>query len=352
MIKITGSSRNDLVVRSNALINAIFDLGINELRLLAFICSRLDYNKNEKPTKPVDMELSVNDFAELFNLSTNSSYALTKEIVIKLQKKVIEFQDGKDEISVAVISKGKYRKSEGRVWLRIDEDIVPHIIGLKKEFTGYKIKDVYQFKTATVWRIYELLAQYKNIGKRKFEIDEFKIKVGISGYDRVADLQHKVIKPAIQEINKVSDLIVNYEKIKRGRKITGFLFYISKKQTSADGPVIDLKKKQGQKVEKKLNLGNFNKLDIFHDKTIRELAPEDQRKAMYRALKRVGVHDGPAKKIADAVIAQELDYKDVIIEKIDVLHGYYMNLKKKDSPFSAYVVGSLYSQFKIEKAQN
>jgi plasmid replication initiation protein len=128
---------------------------------------------------------------------------------------------------VGIITKQEYLDGEGRVWLRFDEDLVPHLLGLKAKFTQYRIKDVYQFSKASSWRVYELLKQFKDIGQREFEVEEFKRKVGVADhYKVIADLRKRVIDPAIAEINAASDILVQYEQKKRGRRITKFLFLI------------------------------------------------------------------------------------------------------------------------------
>lgn len=205
------------------------DMGLQELRFLAFIASQLPHGVAPVKGKPCDMEIDVREMARTFNLEEKSAYREVKGLANRLMKKIIEFDDESGcEIAVGFISKRKYHHGEGRLWFRFDEDLLPHLMGLTEKFTRYRIKDVYQFKRPTTWRVYELLKQYKDIGKRDIEVEEIKFKLGLADkYDRITNLRQWIIDPAIEEINSTSDIKVQYNKNKKGRKIVSFTFYIT-----------------------------------------------------------------------------------------------------------------------------
>lgn len=223
--------KTSLVVKSNTLVNAMFDLSLQGNRFLAFAISLLDRTQTPEIGKQVELEIPVKEFAETFELDQKSAYREIEILADQLQKKIITLQPDQSlsgrRVKVGLITKQEYLDSEGRVWLRFDEDIVPHLLGLKAQFTQYRIKDVYQFSRASTWRVYELLKQYKEIGKREFEIEEFKRKVSVPGlYGRTSDLRRRVIDPAVEEINATSDILVDYSQRKRGRRIVGLTFII------------------------------------------------------------------------------------------------------------------------------
>jgi len=223
----TNLDRTSLVVKSNALINAMFDMGLQEMRLLAFAASQLPHDLVLEKGSPVDLEINVLALAEAFEMDTKSAYRETKSLADRLMKKIIEFESDGRQIGVGLLSKREYNIGEGRLWLRFDEDLIPHLLGLKDNFTKYRIKDVYQFKSANTWRIYELLKQYKDIWKREFDLEEFKFKVGVSNsYSRISSLKQWIIKPAIEEINATSDILVAMDQAKRGRRVVKLIFHI------------------------------------------------------------------------------------------------------------------------------
>lgn len=222
----TDKLREQIVVKSNAMINALGALSLQQTRFIAWLASSLPHGMIS-PDKPFDLEIDVSAFSAAFDIDSRLAYSEVRKISRVLQQKIIHIPIGHDVVEVGILTKARYRSGEGRVWLRIDEDLLPHIVGLREQFTKYRIKDVYQFSSAHTWRVYELLRQYKDIGRREIEVDELKQKLGVLGrYSVLADLRKRVIDPAVDEINTTSDIFIEYDQKKRGRRIVAFLFMI------------------------------------------------------------------------------------------------------------------------------
>jgi plasmid replication initiation protein len=249
-----------LVVKSNALVNAMLDLTLQGNRFLAFAISLIDRTQVVEG-KPVELDIPVLEFAETFQIAPNYAYGEIEALADQFQRKIITLQphetlDG-SRVKVGLVSKQKYLDSEGRVLLRFDEDLVPHLLGLQGEYTKYRIQDVYQFSRASSWRVYELLRQFKEIGKREIELEDLRWKLGLADkYERPIDLKKWIIEPAIEEINTTSDLLVQYEQKKRGRRITALIFHIR------DNPNTKTPQEKVRAVAEKLNTGADNDPDF------------------------------------------------------------------------------------------
>lgn len=225
------SERKGLVVKSNKLINAMVDLTLQGNRFLAFAISLLDRSIDPHPDQIITIEVPVKDFAAAFNVESKSAYREVEALADQLQRKIIQFSPDETangrRVKVGLISRQEYLDGEGRVWISFDPYIVPHLLGLRDHFTQYRIKDIYQFGSAHTWRLYELLKQFKGIGKRDLDIDELRNKMGLEGlYTRVGNLKSRVIDPAVEEINNTSDILVDYSQRKRGRRIVAITFHI------------------------------------------------------------------------------------------------------------------------------
>lgn len=224
--------RLSLVTKSNALINATFDLSLRANRFLAFAISLLDQREEIPPGQSIEIEIPVLEFTRMFEIeASGSTYREIEALADQLQRKIITLQPHQtlkgSRAKFGIVKRADYFDGEGRISLEFDKDLVPHLLGLKEQFTSYRLKDVYRFGSVHTWRLYELLRQYKGIGKREFDVDELKAKIGLAGlYDRVGNLKVRVIDPSIREINETSDIMCEYEQKKRGRRITGFLFII------------------------------------------------------------------------------------------------------------------------------
>lgn len=224
-----------MVVKSNALIEAMLDMGLQEMRFLAFAAAQLPHDAQPEPGKPYDMEIDVHALATAFEIDQKNAYQIVRDLGDSLIRKIINFQDGQRDIAVGLITKRVYHTGEGRLWFRFDEDLLPHLMGLTERFTTYRIKDVYQFSRPHTWRVYELLKQYKEIGTRTIALDEFRMMLGLlDKYPRVVDMKKRVLDPALEEINATSDIRAQYTQQKRGRRVMGFVFHIKPNTTPQD----------------------------------------------------------------------------------------------------------------------
>ena len=85
-------------------------------------------------------------------------------------------------------------------------------------------------KSAYSFRLYELLAQYKNIGKRLIGIDDLRLMLVVGKkYKTTGNFIAWVVEPSLKEINQVTNLTVSVEPKKTGRKYTHLEFIIKVK---------------------------------------------------------------------------------------------------------------------------
>ena len=202
-----------------------------ESRLFAFAVSLLDRNLVPSLDKNLDIEIPVLAFAQAFNLDNSQAYSEIEALAEKIEAKRIWLAPNEtltgNRIKTRLLTEQEYIDGEGRIIIQFNRHLVPHLLGLKDKFTQYRIQDVYQFTRASSWRVYELLRQYKSIGRREFELEEFKRATSTTGrYPRITDLRARVIDPAVVEINKTSDITVEYGQVRCGKRIAGLVFII------------------------------------------------------------------------------------------------------------------------------
>ena len=267
------------------------------------------------------------EFAETFGLNKTVIYQEVRELVRQLQRKIVKLKPSEtlsgDCVEVAIISKQMYREHEGRVWIRFDEDIVPHLIGLREQFTTYKLKDVYQFQSSHTWRTYELLRQYKSIGRREFDIDDLRDKLGLSGfYLKVNNLIQRVIKPSVEEINAVSDISVQLSTVKTMRRVTGVLFRI-----------ID---NQANKTPREKIRAAAQQLDDGANKApdLAKLLREEYR-----------VSATQARQLANLAA----DHEDTVRTRLPKLKARYDKLKEKKTSLGGYVFMALKDELTVKQ---
>ncbi len=217
--------KNIMVVKSNRLVEARYKLNLNEQKIILYAVGKLDRNKNKFNI----LELDIREFTELIG-TTHERYTEIREIVTNLMAKQVRIDTLDRDLVANWISSIEYIKDTGKIELEFSEKLVPYLLQLKEQFTTYELKNVLNLKNKYAIRIYELLKQYENIKFREFELEKFKKMIGCeSNHSRFNNFRDRVLEPAKQELDKHTDISFEYEKVEKGRKVTGIKFTIKGK---------------------------------------------------------------------------------------------------------------------------
>lgn len=217
---------NNLVVKSNELVQARYDLSLNEQKIILYAVSKLDREKEDFNI----LSLDIRDFFKLLG-TTKERYTEVREIVRELREKEVIINTDKGEIITGWLSSMEYVKNKGIIELEFSKKLIPYLLQLKEKFTRYQLKNILYLSNKYSIRIYELLKQYENIGNRTFAVDELKKILMLEGqYNRFSNFESRVLKPTMKEINDYTDLKVSYEKIKKGRAIHSIKYKIEVKE--------------------------------------------------------------------------------------------------------------------------
>uniref|UniRef100_UPI0015D173E7 replication initiation protein RepM n=1 Tax=Acinetobacter sp. YH16040 TaxID=2601185 RepID=UPI0015D173E7 len=132
------------------------------------------------------------------------------------------------------VDKIGYEPQTGIVFLRFTQDIVPLITRLEENFTKYELEQVSRLTSSYAIRLYELLIQWKAIGKTPvFELATFReqLGIGVNEYKRMDHFKTRVLDLAISEISEKTDIEATYQQHKKGRSISGFSFSFKQKKS-------------------------------------------------------------------------------------------------------------------------
>lgn len=77
-------------------------------------------------------------------------------------------------------------------------------------------------------RLYEMFKSFQKLTSCSFKIEDLKQNLQCENYQRYPDFKRKVIVPAVEEINTVTDISVSFVEIKEGRKVVKLKFFLSK----------------------------------------------------------------------------------------------------------------------------
>lgn len=212
------------VTKSNSLIDASYKLNAQAQKLVLACLGKIDSRPDKLPTKEVT--ITASEFSELMGIDMKNAHRELYKAADSLFKCSIVLKDENEETELYwVQKKAKKLKGEGAVTLTWSDDVLKYICQLKSRFTSYKLRNIAQLQSSHSIRLYELLMKFNATGERVIYLDDFKSSLGISDkYPEFKDLNKWVIKPAIEELNQRSDLIIKFDTIKKGRTVVALVF--------------------------------------------------------------------------------------------------------------------------------
>lgn len=221
--------RNYRVTKANALIQRTrFSLTLQEQKIVLYVLTKIQ----PEDTELTEYSFDIKEFCRICGIDAGGMYTNLKEVLKKLSDRSFWaiIDDKGTETLLRWVQKPYVVHHSGLVRIKLDEDMRPFLMELKKQFTSYSLIYILGMKSQYSIRIYELLKSYEKLGRWEFDIDDLKRKLECENYDRYPDFKRYVLDMAEREINACSDLNVTYESIKDGRRYAKIAFTIKLKK--------------------------------------------------------------------------------------------------------------------------
>lgn len=221
--------RSLLVVKHNDLIQKVsYNLTAIEQKLIIYVISKIKANDKELDK----IEIKVDDFCTVCGIDKTYFYSEFKETIDSLDNKSYWIQTDKKIFKFRWFSEAEYIYGEGKVRILLNTNLNQYLINLKKNFTEYEIYNILMLKGKHSIRLFELFKSYSYMHYISFKIDEFRkiLCIDTVTYKNFNNLKVKVLDKAIAEINKYTELEVEYKAIRKGRKVIEIAFYIKRKE--------------------------------------------------------------------------------------------------------------------------
>ncbi len=303
---------NSVVGKSNDLVSQMSKFHLNELRLIAYCLAHYDSRHPENHS----FYARVSDFTDIFpSMDKKSAYAVIRQVMLTLAAKPLEVDieaaNGKRLRRYRNWFRGfDYAPAAGEFTFYLEADIQPYLLALEGNFTRFRLRDVYQFKAAFSWKLYENLKRWMNIDTWSVDLDQLKSLLGVSGkYPQWSDFRRQITK-SLAEINKVSDLKVTYIQKKWGRRVTGLTFKITGKAEDED-TIID---------------------------------QQTAGAALFDLLIAAGLSTAAARRYA--AVAEAVDKVDAVIRKLPKM---IIRAKSKNGDYKRYLQGSIMGEIKQQE---
>ncbi|MFZ4773734.1 MAG: replication initiation protein [Terrimicrobiaceae bacterium] len=224
--------KNQLVRKSNHMIEASYRLSATEQKIIAFLAAAV--KTTDEDFKPYTFK--IQDFLAFLGES-EKNYEWLRDLLVNLKSKnlvIIYPSDTGAEVRVDTswVFSILQESGSGNVELCFDAKLKPFLLNLKSRFTKYQLKNVIYLKSQYAIRIYELLKQYETPGTRIFEYADLREILGINTdqYDRFTDFRKWVLTTAQVELEKKTDIFFTFEEIRTERAVSKIKFSIFPRQ--------------------------------------------------------------------------------------------------------------------------
>jgi len=128
------------------------------------------------------------------------------------------------------VGRAKYHEGDGWIELGWWPELLPHLTGLKKEFTKYKLQQANALRSIYSWRLLELLMHYQSTGIAEYTIEDFNTSMEATEKQKknFAKIRTKIIEPAIKELTHKDGWLIEWKPIKTGRRVSKLCFNFKK----------------------------------------------------------------------------------------------------------------------------
>lgn len=232
------------MTKSNALIEAGYRLSLTEMQIILYGISLV--NPLAK-SFPLQYKICVKNFAEMFHRKHGNIYSEIKEVILsRFWERDFSYQDDNGVfVTNRWLTQVKRQDNMGYIEIKFSEELRPYLYQLKKHFTTYYIDQVSGFKSVYAIRFYEMSIMHLRRKKQekcsfRLTVDEIRHRLKLQEkYVRFYDLKQRVLETAKREINKYSDVKLDYKVVNLGRLAYEIEFDVLKKGDCFSGNTVN-----------------------------------------------------------------------------------------------------------------
>ena len=232
----TQDAQDRYVSMSNRLARSAQGLNLSEKRLVALGLAGTD----SVPLKNLvlaanagwKMKVTALAYAEAFGVHPTTAYEQLKSSSEKLFERYVRYE-AKDRRGLLTEKKFRwvsgvtYSPGDGYVELNFTPEIAPHLLGLRKQFTSYKLRHAAAFDSIYAWRLFEMLKSWQSTGLYTTSIENFweAMEAPPSSRKDFKALRIRIIEPAVAAIIAKASMLVEWKPIRAGsRRVTSLEF--------------------------------------------------------------------------------------------------------------------------------
>lgn len=228
------SLRQELIVSSNDLVHAKYDMSLWEKRVFTYAIMHI----GKEDTEFKVMRFRIYDILQFFQVGRGAKvYEIIREVPKKLDKPIeIPYLNEKGNLRYGYVRLLKSYTLPGDndddnqyIELCFNDDLKKDLLDLRDRFTLYDSKNIIGLQSVYSFRFFELLKSYEFRGEIELSISYLRefLKLG-EKYSAFKDFRTNIIEKAQADFRENCDIIFDFEPKKLGNKFNSIVFKIQK----------------------------------------------------------------------------------------------------------------------------
>lgn len=232
-MKSPASKTTAVVAQHNALVNARFSFAPMQMRLFIALLTRIDFNDEEFQPQFIPFEELLHSKGK----KGGSSYEAIADMCRDIIKFTIHIEELEEEtrkrrkkpvyLNRPLMAQADYHGEMGGVVASFNPLIMPYLLQLRESgnFTTAEVEQLRKLKSPYSLRIYFLLREYGDFGKRIMTIEQLRFALDIDEdeYREFKNLKARVLDKAQDEI-AATDIPFTYNVERNGRSAKSITF--------------------------------------------------------------------------------------------------------------------------------
>jgi plasmid replication initiation protein len=245
--------REAVVWQHNSLAEARYELTAREQKLLLYVIAMIEPEDEDFKRYVVN----ISEFAELADLQKDDLYRELRDLAKSLKQKPLiiphHFDDQTKSYLDLVTSwfETAYvgKNGAGYFAVTLSPVLKPYLLQVKREFFRFRLYQVMQLRSGYAIRLYQWAKRWHYRKSVEISVQDLRTVLGANNSTgssesrgnlaEYADFKRRAIKPAIDEINKKTDLSLGFRELKRaGSKAIDRLVFSIKSEPAPELEVL------------------------------------------------------------------------------------------------------------------
>ena len=228
-------NRDNLVKYDNKIISLYQQATKAQSKFIAYVLAKIRMDD----TEILSFETTYVEACAVAGIDRAYTVSEIKAFCDTMRKVGVVVDKGNDAFDMMTILP-TFQYTSGRLRISVNPDLKPYLLELKRgESTSYRLDIIRAMRSEYAIKLFEYFKNlYSQPGSKadfyEFEPVQFRErfldKKEYRDKNYIGNIENRVIKPAIDEINAYSDLSMTYSKVRRGRGVL-FVFTVEKNDT-------------------------------------------------------------------------------------------------------------------------